>query len=285
MATSSPSTSSPKKLKILMLHGYTQSGPLFHAKSRALEKTLQKAFPPSSSPSTAAYPDGLELIYPTAPLKLSLTEIPGLDTSDENIESDDLDAWAWWRKNDQTGEYEGMDQGLARIADVLKSEGPFAGVVGFSQGAAVAGMVASLLEKGRKDAFKKQEQNGGIPYPDCFLIDGKVIHSPLSFAISYSGFGAPSERYRAFYEPKIETPVLHFLGSLDSVVEESRSQQLIDACVGKREERVVFHPGGHFLPSQKQFLNAVVGFIREVITSDGGGIGVEEKAEDMNVPF
>jgi hypothetical protein len=28
-----------------MLHGYTQSGPLFQAKTGALRKTLQKAFP------------------------------------------------------------------------------------------------------------------------------------------------------------------------------------------------------------------------------------------------
>ncbi|KAG4415009.1 hypothetical protein IFR04_011830, partial [Cadophora malorum] len=34
-----------RKLKILMLHGYTQSGPLFHAKTRALEKLLTKSFP------------------------------------------------------------------------------------------------------------------------------------------------------------------------------------------------------------------------------------------------
>ncbi len=174
---------------------------------------------------------------------------------------------------------------MARIAEVLKSEGPFGGVVGFSQGGAAAGMVASLLERGRREAFEKAEMSGGMSFPDSFLAEGEVIHPPLRFAISYSGFGAPSQRYQAFYEPKIETPVLHFLGSLDSVVEESRSQRLIDACAGKREERVVFHPGGHFLPSQKQFLNTVIGFIREVVTSDERGTGVEEKVEDMDVPF
>ncbi|KAI9703225.1 MAG: hypothetical protein M1836_007790 [Candelina mexicana] len=286
MSTTKAPNPSPKKLKILMLHGYTQSGPLFHAKSRALEKTLQKAFPPSppANPSLL-FPGGLELIYPTAPLRLRLTDIPGYDSDNEVGVGEEPDAWAWWRKNDHTGEYEGIDQGLARIAEVLKSEGPFTGVIGFSQGGAAAGMVASLLENGRKEAFEKAEKHRGMPYPDSFLADGEMIHPPLRFAISYSGFGAPNERYRKFYEPKIETPVLHFLGSLDTVVEEGRSQRLIDACVGKREERVVFHPGGHFLPSQKRFLNTVVGFIREVIATDEKGIGVEEKAEDMDVPY
>lgn len=62
------------------LTGYTQSGTSFHAKTKALEKALSKAFPavPENDPnpsrqharppgSLAEFPGGVQLIYPTAP--------------------------------------------------------------------------------------------------------------------------------------------------------------------------------------------------------------------------
>ena len=249
--------------------GYTQSGPLFHAKTRALEKTLYKAFP------------NLSLIYPTAPLKLRAHDIPGFTPSTFTDDDDGPDAWAWWRRKDDTYEYAGIDVGLARIAETLRTEGPFAGVIGFSQGGCAAGMVASLLEPGRRTAFEAaaRDGGGGMAYPASFA---ELRHPPLKFAVIYSGFGAPHDLYRAFYEPLIKTPMVHFLGSLDTVVEEDRSLRLVRACEGP--ERVVYHPGGHFLPTQKQFVGVVVGFIQETCGEVGKG-EEEEKIEDMVVPF
>lgn len=165
-------------------------------------------------------------------------------------------------------------------------------MIGFSQGAAAAAMVASLLEPGRLEAFRAAEtKTGGMPFPPSFLDahTGAVIHPPLKFAVSYSGFVAPHAAYTAFYHPPVRTPVLHFLGSLDTVVEEARSRTLVDATAPWRADvaegqRVVFHPGGHFLPSQKQYLNILIGFIREMVAEREGN-GGEESVEDMDVPF
>lgn len=141
-------------------------------------------------------------------------------------------------------------------------------------------MVASLLEPRRREAF---DAAGGMVYPAAFA---ELRHPPLRFAVSYSGFAAPHEMYRAFYEPRIATPMLHFVGSLDTVVEEGRSLRLVRACEGP--ERVVYHPGGHFLPTQRQFVGVLVGFIRETCGDGGKGEGkVEgkgvEKVEDVEV--
>ena len=165
-------------------------------------------------------------------------------------------------------------------------------MIGFSQGAAAAAMVASLLEgEGRRDAFKAAERDGGIPYLLSFLKEGETgvkgfVQGPLKFAICYSGFKAPGKRYAGFYEPKISTPVLHVLGQVDVVVEESRARQLVEVSEGG-EERVVIHPGGHFVPSQKPWLDAVVGFVRQCIESETspGNKKAEESVEDMDVPF
>ncbi|EUC34963.1 hypothetical protein COCCADRAFT_92016 [Bipolaris zeicola 26-R-13] len=270
MAAAAPPPNRP--IKILMLHGYTQSGPLFQAKTGALRKTLNKAFP-----------KGIELVYPTGPIRLTPADfslITGAVTERTSAPDADeeLDAWAWWRKpntNDGTYFFDGLDEGFAHIASILKEQGPFDGVIGFSQGAAATAMVASLLEPKRKEAFDAQQAAGtGIPFPLSF--EGN-IHPPLKFAVSYSGFAAipppsPSQdtkaasRYIAFYEPEIETPILHFLGTQDVVIEEARSLALVERCKRKEDKYVVYHPGGHFLPStQKASVNALVGFIREVL--------------------
>src|ERR1700760_496866 len=94
-------TPSPQQapLKILMLHGYTQSGPLFRSKTHALEKALAKAFP------------GSKLIYLTGPHKLEAADIPRWDalqpygsaatpssTESAQAQVEEPEAWAWWRR-------------------------------------------------------------------------------------------------------------------------------------------------------------------------------------------
>ncbi|WPH01629.1 Hypothetical protein R9X50_00447900 [Acrodontium crateriforme] len=286
-----------RKLKILMLHGYTQSGHLFNLKSKALQKHLAKSFPPA--PQTGhlkQYPGGVEFHYPDAPIRLSTKDIPGF--SGQDLQSDDgPEAYGWWRrKGDGQNEpfrYEGIEKGMGAVAEVLKAQGPFDGVVGFSQGGAAAGLVASLLEPGRKEAFDKAETKGGMPYPESFVSGDGMIQPPLRFAVSYAGFGARANTlYQAFYDPKISTPMCHFLGTVDTVVEEERSLKLVDSCVdGRGKEggvsRLIYHPGGHVLASQKQYMNALVAFLREALGESEiqSPVKKEERAEDMDLPF
>ena len=162
-------------------------------------------------------------------------------------------------------------------------------MVGFSQGGAAAAIVASLLEPGRKEAFdvNRSKNLQKLQYPSCFTnINGDSLQPPLKFVVVYSGFAAPFEFYSAFYEPKIQTPVLHFLGSLDTVVDESRGRLLIESCEGGKA-RVVVHPGGHFVPSQKVWLDAAVNFLKECMGSSDttGKRQQDESVEDMDVPF
>jgi len=294
-----------------MLHGYTQSGPFFRLKTRALEKNLAKAFP-----------QGVNLVYPTGPHKLSPQDVPTWDSSgnvvgigprartieEEKKVEQELDAWTWWRiQRDQVPwTYEGFfEASLPRIVEVLKKEGPFDGVVGFSQGAAVAAIVATLFEDGRQEAFTAFEENlkkgtwvkhalmgeewkdlkfEPEQYPKCLLNDeGKRIHPPFKFAAAYSGFAAPHPKYTPFYYPKIQTPMCSFIGTLDTVVTEDRSMLLVNSC---QNGRLVHHPGGHFLPSsQRDVVGALVAFIRDSMTPKATNDSAETSVEDMNMPF
>lgn len=174
------------------------------------------------------------------------------------------------------------------MAETIHEQGPFDGVIGFSQGGALAAMVASLLEPGRRQAFDAlcASQSEKFPYPISFVgKNGEPLQQPLKFAIIYSGFVAPIEYYEGFYNPKIKTSVLHFLGSLDTVVEEMRSRLLINSCEDT-DQNVLVHPGGHFLPSQKIWLDGAVAFIRKSIEGgDDRSKKPEESVEDMDMPF
>ena len=277
--------SAPPPLRILLLHGYTQSGPLFSAKTRALHKALQKSFAPRS----------VQFSHTTGPNRLKPADIPGFSPSEQidgvlglaGGKEDEIEAYGWWQRKD-TGEgiiYKGIEEGLAAIAHCIREEGPFEGVIGFSQGAAAASMVASLLEgEQRVRGFEEAEKHGGMEYPNPFREADGFAQAPMKFAIVYSGFRAPGERYDGFYTPKIKTRTLHFIGQVDTVVEEERSRVLVGCC---EQERAVVHPGGHFLPSQRPWLDACVGFVREALegTAKGDIVADEQGVEDMDVPF
>lgn len=234
-----PLTSRPRFL------GYTQSGPLFHAKTRALEKLLTKTLAPFSlSPS---------LVYPTGPNKLRLTDIPGYQPPAGTTESDLPEMWSWWRKDEATNTYRFFDEGMAVIATAIQEAGGVDGVCGFSQGGAATAIVAAALETQRPIpegpdgdwARKLREANGG---------------RPAKFAVSYSGFYAPIERLQWCYEPKLTTPTLHYIGSLDTVVDENRNRELIARC---EDQTVVIHPGGHHVPISKEWAMPLAGFIKQ----------------------
>ncbi|KAF6800333.1 dihydrofolate reductase [Colletotrichum sojae] len=266
MAPSNASAQRPRR--ILMLHGFTQSGRLFRAKTGTIEKTVAKAFP------------GVELFYATAPIAVPAEELPPGPPQKQGS------AWAWWRAQDPRGEFEGLEQGLQCIADLLRLQGPFDGVVGFSQGAAAAAMLTALLEPGRRDAFAsvRAGDRNAIAFPAAFA---DVEHPPLRFAICYSGYASECPSYAAFYSPAIATPTLHFVGSQDTVVEESWTQDLA-ARFRPGMPSIVLHTGGHVVPPGKREVAVVVDFIRKVYAKQVGTEVEEEEEEDaldMDVPF
>ncbi|KAG0650431.1 Esterase inpF [Hyphodiscus hymeniophilus] len=261
----------PRKLKILMLHGYTQNGRLFHAKTRGLEKLLLKAFPAASpknpsTPLTAQYPGGVQLLYPTGPIQLVPADIPGFDINAAQGDTES-DSWGWWKRETGGAKYVGIEEGLDSIAKAIEEAGGVDGVIGFSQGAAGAGMVASLLEPGREAAFEAAKKE-----------NAEALGYPSSWAAMMRETGQRQLSFAGFYEPKISTPMCHYIGSLDSVVEESRSLAFVDAC---KDARKVYHPGGHFVPAGKEMASVLVGFIKESCMEKEA----DESVEDMDVPF
>jgi len=70
------------------------------------------------------------------------------------------------------------------------------------------------------------------------------------------------------------------IATLDTMVEESRCLALAEAC---KEGTTAYHPGGHFVPIGKGMAGILVGFVRGCCEVKKEG--VEERVEDMDVPF
>ncbi|RYP20679.1 hypothetical protein DL765_002629 [Monosporascus sp. GIB2] len=271
--------------------GFTQSGPLFDTKTRALAKLLTKALSP------APFNTAPRLVFPTGPHRLRARDVPGFASSSsssspashggaaEEGDDEDSDSWAWWRRDEASGAYAGFEAGMRRVAEAVRGAGGVDGVCGFSQGGCLAALVAAALE-GRSPP-------AGCPSPSSpasaseaadwtWLDDLRAANGgrPLKFCVVYSGFWAPVPGLQWLYggspgdgagnPPEksglITTPTLHFLGSLDSVVEESRSRALIDRC---RDPVVVEHPGGHHVPVARDRVMPLVGFLRQVLGGQG----------------
>jgi hypothetical protein len=98
---------------------------------------------------------------------------------------------------------------------------------------------------------------------------------PLKFAVIYSGFWATPPDLVWLYEPKITTPTLHFLGSLDTVVDHSRSEGLVERCV---DPLVLTHPGGHHVPVSKEWAMPLAGFVKKCIESAEAGTTLEQSS-------
>ena len=163
------------------------------------------------------------------------------------------------------------------LQGVVRSE-VIDGVIGFSQGGAMAAMLTAAMEH---LSSSPENQFRPVTTPEhegwAKQIRDANKGQPLKFCVSYSGFFALPTELGWLWEPKVKTPTMHFLGSLDTVVEESRSRRLIEAC---EEPVVVVHPGGHYVPVSKEWVAPLVGFIRGCLEREGkkeeGGKKVEE---------
>ncbi len=139
-------------------------------------------------------------------------------------------------------------------------------MIGFSEGGALAALLASALETDpARHIPSKYPLSDDESQPIRSVCPNCVVQPPLKFAIIYSGSLALDPSCDVFFEPKIKTPILHFIGQLDSVVDEVRSRRLVAACV---DSAVVLHVVGHFVPSQRVNMDFPVAFIRKVVGED-----------------
>jgi pimeloyl-ACP methyl ester carboxylesterase len=265
--------SPPRRLRILCLHGFTSNGTV-HAHQL---RRLTAHFPPSTH----------EFLFPDAPHR-----VPDLSAHMDPT-APGTQAWAdfvtgaapevghraWWFARDgegegRMGEFEGLEESLRVLGGVIAGGGgdsssagagsrrPIDAIVGFSQGACLAGMLCALL----------QTKNAQHPLRRLLQIDagessssGGMLLPPLAGVI-FSGFRARFERYDGIYAGGIdEVPVLHVLGEKDPLVGSERSEALIRACA---KGDVLRHAGGHDIPREERHIGRIVEFLRRYVKGE-----------------
>ncbi|KAF7366459.1 FSH1 domain-containing protein [Mycena sanguinolenta] len=169
----------------------------------------------------------LALVFVDGPIILQPVDLVG-ETPEALNAAETNDARAWWNWNSSSSEAVGLPESLQVVRDILKTR-TFDGVMGFSQGAAFAALLAALLE--RPEA-----------YPP-FLVDGRAPHPPFKFCVAVSGFklkdGEPI--VDVVFKTPFSTPTLHIIGKNDVVVTEERSRTLVNISTSARVEE---HDGG-----------------------------------------
>ncbi|XP_019903386.1 esterase OVCA2 isoform X2 [Esox lucius] len=139
----------------------------------------------------------------------------------------------WWFSDTQARSFDarqqcqaslGLEESVEAVRVAVRSMGPFDGVLGFSQGAALVAMLCSLQEHNQEP------------------------HLQFRFAILVAGFRSACTEHQQFYDAHapLVIPSLHVFGLEDQVIPDRLSRELLPMF---QEPRVLTHPGGHFVPA------------------------------------
>ncbi|KAI9220375.1 hypothetical protein BC828DRAFT_405873 [Blastocladiella britannica] len=236
-----------RPIRLLVLHGYRQNA---HTMKRALAG-LGKQFPGRGI-------DMVRVNSPTAymPEATAGDVAGGHGTHGATVARPHQRAW-WNPAHNANGGmvYDGAAATLSYLRGVFRDLGPFDGIIGFSQGAVLAGILSE-----RRDEF------------------------PHDFAVLISGFPARDPKYApAGKLGNSEVPSLHIYGKHDthlgtSEVMKANTFKLAEVYGGKgvvigdadaltitaSTTTVVEHPGGHFTP-QNWPMARIAAFMRQSV--------------------
>jgi Serine hydrolase (FSH1) len=194
--------------RILALHGY-------HGSARVLRRQI--------APLAAVMPAETELVFVDAPSLLA-------------------GDFGWWHDG-----FRGWGRTRDWILDLTSRE-HFDGVFGFSQGAALTGLLAALPQSDPTTSLR------------------------FEFAIMVGGFTSYEPEHADLFEQKITVPSLHVMGAADGIVPMPDSLRLAE-----RFERpvIVKHSGGHVIPSDSTITSRIAQFVaaRGVVPVAAGGHG------------
>jgi pimeloyl-ACP methyl ester carboxylesterase len=213
-----------KRMRILCLHGY-------HGSAQVLQRQM------------ASLTRGLDSLA-----EFVSVDAPALAQGD----------FGWWHavegENGSDREDPGVDlparhyRGWARtregILNVFEHQGPFDGIFGFSQGAALAALLVGLRAG-----------------------DGKAIQSfPLNFgfAVLVSGFVCTDVNLAKLYDSKLSynLPSAHIIGRSDYVVPRENSRRL---AANFSDALIIEHAGGHVVADTPDVRSQFKDFLERMV--------------------
>lgn len=240
-------------MRFLCLPGYLQSGKILAEKSSGIRKAFTKKL-------------GYELDYIDPPIVIGTpSELPfslgdGAEAEERWQGLVDKNANRCWWQHDLSGlnlrPYVGFDEALRYVTDYIRDHGPYDGIFGFSQGAAMAAIVSN-----RENLVKLALLVLPFVFTQARSEDQDRV--TLDFDVSDVQEYAKSVRivpgYEKLYEitnESLQTVVVY--GSEDLVVPPIRSKYLASIFQNTTE---IVHDGGHLVPNKKPIVNQLVEFV------------------------
>jgi hypothetical protein len=222
----------PRRPRFLCLHGFRTSAEI-------MRKQVLGKWP-------ADVTARLDLVFADAPFPAEgKSEVEGIF---------DPPYYEWFQFDKNFTEYKNFDKCLAYIEELMITDGPFDGLMGFSQGAILSAALPGLQAQGV--ALTRVPK---IKY--LVIIGGAKFQSPTVADKAYAN--------------KIACPSLHFLGDNDFL--KVHGEKLIESCVGPF---IIRHPKGHTVPRlDDKSLEVMLSFLEkmEKETSEHPSTDVDEK--------
>lgn len=129
----------------------------------------------------------------------------------------------------------GLEESLGMVAQALSRLGPFDGLLGFSQGAALAAFICALGQAG----------DPRFPLPRFIILVSGFCPRGLGFKES-------------ILQRPLSLPSLHVFGDTDKVIPSPESMQLASRFPGAI---TLTHSGGHFIPAAAAQRQAYLKFL------------------------
>ncbi|EDW96144.1 esterase CG5412 [Drosophila yakuba] len=236
-----------EKVRVLCLHGYRQNGETFKSKLGSFRKFANKY---------------AEFVFITAPHVAKAQESAAEPVPEQR---------SWWANKDD-GSFKGTNKGgpafgfqesLRSVEEAWRTQGPFQGLLGFSQGACFVGLICGLAKK-------------------------KLTSIRPEFAVLASGFLSGSLVHMSAYEEAINIPTLHIYGQTDEIIPKEMSESL---TAHFKNAEVLEHTGGHYFPATAQQKQTFINFFQDrlqeylehqELQQSGNASFVDSGAEDDN---
>ncbi|KAK4476739.1 hypothetical protein RD792_015899 [Penstemon davidsonii] len=240
-------TASMRKLRILCLHGFRQNASGFKGRTASLAKKLKNIAEfvfvdaPHELPFIYQHSSESVLTQQGPPFKKCNKKFAWL--VDENYDGNTDTEWEMAKIPFETLQYQQQTKGFERSIEYLKTvfsqEGPFDGILGFSQGAAMAALVGAHSGK----------------------LEGEIDN--IRFVILCSGF-PPVNMVEEYAVGSINCPSLHIFGSK----EECKDRQ-IDCQASKQlaslfesgSSVIIEHDLGHIIPTRSPYIDEIKQFL------------------------
>ena len=239
-------------MKVLFLPGFLQNGHRLRQRSKALESMLNT--------------HGLSVEYVDPPMKLLKKEQAGykLGSTEEEAEA----KWqlvikrdfnrCWWDYQGK-GDYKGFDESFKWIVEYINKNGPYFGIVGFSQGSAMAAILTNTITRySMQPQFKFTICILGFAFTEPLNTDPATRTNifDLHTVEEYLQHVKIRESYKSYYTrpSNFSTKVIVVFGEQDPVCPPARVQYLARTFPKAIE---IGFDGGHDVPSDADTINKI----------------------------